>query len=52
MIARALRKIEARLLELLTEPKAIDPHELRVIAMQIAAQAEMLELDLPDEVTP
>ena len=46
MTARALRKIEDRLRELAHDPDQITPHELRVIAVQVGAQAEMIEQGL------
>lgn len=49
MITDALHKIERRLdaiAEAADDQHPIDPHELRVIARQIEAQAEMLEKGL------
>lgn len=49
MTAPALRKIEAELLaiaEQATDEHPADPHEIRVIARKVAAQAEMAEQGL------
>lgn len=49
MIAKNLRKIERELADLAAQASdehPIDPHALRVIAVKLAAQAEMLEKGL------
>lgn len=49
MIADNLHKIERDLIELAasaTDEHPVDPHALRVIAIQIASQAEILEKGL------
>lgn len=42
----ALRKIEASLNALAGDETPIDHHEIRVAAMRVGAQAEMIELGL------
>lgn len=47
MITPALRKIEASLRRLADDGETpIDHHEIRVVAMQVGAQIEMIELGL------
>ena len=49
MIAVSLRRIEKALLALAAQTAddhPIDPHDINVIAKQVAAQAEMLEQEL------
>jgi hypothetical protein len=43
MSAKALRKIEAELLRLANEPDPIDHAEVRLAAIRIGKQAEMIE---------
>jgi hypothetical protein len=43
MIAKALRKIEAELLRLASEPDPIDHADVRLAAIRIGKQAEMIE---------
>lgn len=46
MISKALRKIEAGLLEELANPDGINPDAIKIAATRIGAQAEMLEAEL------
>ncbi len=52
MVARALRKIEAILEGLSIEPELATDEKLRILARQIGAQAEMLEMGIADERGP
>lgn len=52
MTAAALRRIEADLNEIVARATAehpIDPHEIHIAAVRIAAQAEMIEGRITEE---
>jgi hypothetical protein len=48
MISHSLRKIEARLSAIASDPEQFTAEELRHIAVQIGAQAEMVERGLTE----